>query len=797
MQISLNWLKELVPLEVGADELAQRLTMLGLEIEAIREPGKEITDVYVGHILDIQPHPDADKLVVCQTDVGRGAPLQIVCGATNMKAGDKVPTAIDGAVLPGGFKIGSRKMRGVPSCGMMCSARELGLGEEHSGLMILDADAPLGEDIRQTLGLDDVIFEIEVTPNRGDWASMIGVARELSAYYKLPLCLPEILLRESGEPAAAVSSVTIEDPDLCPRYTGRILRNVTIQPSPPWLCARLIAAGQRPINNIVDITNYILLETGHPLHAFDFNKLAENRIVVRRARAGEIITTLDGEKRNLSEEMLVIADAKMPQAAAGIMGGADSEVDDATKHVLLESAYFNPRSIRATARKLGLATEASQRFQRGADADMAVFALNRAAMLMQELAGAEIAPGILDEYPNVQDRGRTTLRFSRTRELLGADIEVERQVALLEGLGFSLLDKTDTECTVAVPSWRHDVSHESDLIEEVARHYGYDNLPSTMPPVRQAATVFAPQDKTVRSLRHFLAARGLTEVMNWSFGSPESAKRAGLEDLNAAMVLLQNPLSENYAGMRTSLLPSLYATAAYNNKRGARSIALFELGPVYRALDGETLPREPIHLGALVSGATRGQWSVPERPWDFHDIKGLLESAGSFFRREFSLEAVTCDAFQSGQSALVKLRKNAVGQIGKVAPAVAREFELPENTYALEIDLSLLLAHPLSPPQFEDIPQFPASLRDLAVVVDRQLPAEDVLKAVRGAAGPLLKGVEIFDIYTGKPLPSDKKSIALSLVFQSPERTLTDKDTQKALDKIIAGVQKNCGAELR
>lgn len=796
MKISLNWLKELVPLEVTTEELAERLTMLGLEIEAITEPGKEISEIYVGRILEMQPHPDADKLVVCKTDIGRNEPLQIVCGAANMKPGDIVPTAIEGATLPGGFKIGGRKMRGVQSQGMMCSARELGLGEDHSGLMILDPNTPIGLDIRPVLGLDDVIFDIEVTPNRGDWAGMIGVARELCAYYGLPLRLPEIKIKESGDAAASLSSVTIEDPDLCPRYTGRIARNVVIKPSPPWLCARLIAAGLRPISNVVDITNYILLETGQPLHAFDYEKLAENRVVARRAGAGETITTLDGEKRALAEDMLVIADARMPQAVAGIMGGADSEVDDNTKQVFLESAYFDPRSIRRTAKNLGLLTEAAQNFQRGADADMAVYALNRAAMLLQDLAEAEIAPGILDEYPQPQDRGRVTLRYARTEALLGVAIDPTRQSAILEGLGFKALEQEPEQCSFAVPGWRHDVAHEADLIEEVARHYGYDNIPVTMPSIRQSAHVFAPQDRTVRELRHFLAAQGLTEVVNWSFGGRENERRseAARED---EMVLLQNPLSENYGGMRTSLLPSLYGTAAYNQKRGARTIAVFEIGPVYHAVEGQSLSREPVHLALLLGGVTAENWALRERPFDFYDIKGYLQRIGDFFRRELLLDALDSPAFQSGQGAIVKLRKTGLGQLGKTAPPVTRDFDLPENTYVLEIDLEPLLAAPMPPAQFEDIPLYPASLRDLAVIMDRDLPAEQVLKSVKSAGGSLLKKVNIFDVYRGKPLPPDKKSIAVSLVFQSSERTLTDTDTQKALDRIIAVLTKECGVELR
>lgn len=797
MRISLNWLKELVPLDVDAQELAERLTMLGLEIEAIHERGKDISDVYVGHILEIRPHPDADKLVVCRTDIGKGEPLQIVCGATNMKVGDKVPTAIDGATLPGGFTIGSRKMRGVQSCGMMCSAREMGLGEEHSGLMILDPNAPIGQDIRQFLGLEDTVFEIEVTPNRGDWASMIGVARELSAYYGLPLSLPTIHLRESGDPAEKLSSVTILDDDLCPRYAGRVLRNVTIKPSPPWLVTRLTAAGQRPINNVVDITNYILLETGHPLHAFDYDKLAENRIIVRRAKPGESIQTLDGEQRPLQQDMLVIADAFSPQAVAGVMGGANSEVDTTTRHVFLESAYFNPRSIRSTAKRLNLLTEAAQRFQRGADPEMVLYAMNRAAMLMQELAEAEIVPGILDEYPGKQPKRQVTFRFSRTRELLGVDIETQKQLAILNGLGFEILDSTKTTCSCRVPTWRHDVSHESDLIEEIARHFGYDQIPSTVPPIRQSEKIFAPYAKIVQELRRFLAAKGLTEVLNWSFSSPESTKQAGLALEDGNMVMLQNPLSEKYAGLRTSLLPSLYSTAAYNHKRGARSIALFELGPVYHQVPHQLLPNEPLSLAIVLSVNAPLHWSVPERPWDFFDLKGYSESVSRFLRYEFTYLGSDLPAFQKGQAAEIKHRKTRLGMAGKVAFEIAAAFDLHPNTYAVEIVLEPLLKHAAQPTQFEEIPQFPPSLRDLALVVSDDISAEQVLRAVKDAGGALLQRVDIFDVYKGKPLPPDKKNLALSLVFQSPERTLTDKDTEKAIDRIITNVRKTCGAELR
>ncbi len=797
MRISFNWLKEFIALDVTADELAERMTMLGLEIESITEPGKEIKDVYVGHILDIQPHPDADKLVVCKTDVGQDEPLQIVCGAKNMKAGDKVPTAVFGATLPGGFTIGRRKMRGIESCGMMCSARELNLGDDHAGLMILPPDTPLGEDILKVLGLDDVVFEIEVTPNRGDWACMIGVARELAAYYGLGLKLPEVTIKESGNEANTYSSVTIEDTELCPRYAGRILRNVAVKPSPPWMCARLMAAGQRPINNVVDITNYILLETGHPLHAFDYDKLAENRIVVRKAQLGESITTLDEEARVLTENMLVIADAKQPQAVAGVMGGADSEVDENTKHIFLESAYFSPRSVRATAKGLGLVTEAAQHFQRGADPEMVLYAINRAAMLMQELADAEVTPGVLDEYPNPQKEKPVTLRYARSTQILGVEVPAQKQQSILSGLGFTIQQSDETSCAVLTPTWRHDVSHETDLIEEVARHYGYENIPTTMPPVRQSDRIFAPMEKRVRALRRFLAAQGLTEIVNWSFGNRDNEKKSGMTFQTENMVMLQNPLSENYEGMRTTLLPSLYATAAYNHKRGARGVKLFELGPVYHAVENQTLPDEPMYLGIIVSGIVHGSWSQPDRAADFYDIKGVLDTVSQYLGLNATLEAVPCAAFQEGQSAAIKLGKREVGFIGKAAAATTKAYDLPENVFVVELNLTQLLKRTAPVAQFEDIPQFPASLRDLAAVVDCTVSADALISTIKNAGGPLLKQTEVFDVYTGKPLPENKKSIAFSLAFQSPDRTLTDKDTQKVIERIIQKLQQQHGAELR
>ncbi len=798
MQISLNWLKEYVDLDVTVDELSQLLTMLGLEIEKIVEPGKDIKSVLIGHILDIAQHPDADKLVVCHTDVGQAEPLQIVCGAKNMKAGDKVPTAVVGATLPGGFEIGRRKMRGIESQGMMCSARELGLGEDHSGLMILPGDAPIGADAKKYLGLDDVVFEIEVTPNRGDWASMIGVARELAAYFGRELRIPELKLAEAGERADSLSSVTIDAPELCPRYIGRVLTGITVAPSPLWLAQRLIAAGQRPINNIVDITNYVLLETGHPLHAFDYDLLAENRIVVRRAGPGEGITTLDGEKRTLEEAMLVIADAKQPQAVAGVMGGADSEVGEKTSRIFLESAVFAPSSVRRTARRLNLLTEAAQHFQRGADPNMAVYAINRAAMLMQEVAGGQIAPGLLDAHPCPQAVKTVTLRFARTKALLGAEIPQDRQCSILEQLSFALVKRTAETAEFTVPSWRYDVSMESDLIEELARFYGYGNIPATVPRVRQSEKVFAPQEKRIRELRELLVKQGLSEIFSWTFSSIEQVRKTGLSAEHETMVFLQNPLTENLAAMRTSLIPGLLANAEYNVKRGNTRIATFEMGPVYLPVPDAVQPEEPQHLAILLMGTVgRQHWGQPERMTDQYDLKGWLETISEFFGVAPTLQPASLDLFQKGMGTEIVLDGQRIGYLGKVSRAVQKNHDLPADTFLLELNLRpLLAAHPANA-VFQALPTYPASLRDLAVVVDRGVHAGSLLETIQNSGGELLRDVRIFDVYAGKQLTANRKSIAFSLTFQAADRTLTDADTQNAFDRILHRLEQAHGATLR
>ncbi len=681
---------------------------------------------------------------------------------------------------------------------MMCSARELGLGEDHAGLLILPEDLPIGADVKPLLGLDDTIYEIEVTPNRGDWASMLGVARELAAYYGRPLRRPEVVLTETGAPAAERATVQVEDAERCPRYMARVLENVRLAPSPPWLQQRLRAAGQRPINNVVDITNYVLLETGHPLHAFDQDRLAQRRIVVRRATPGERMHTLDEQERALEAWMLVIADAETPQALAGIMGGMTSEVTETTTNVLLESAYFEPTGIRKTSRKLGLTTESSQRFQRGADPEMAAYALDRAAALMQELAQAEVAPGVVDAYPAPIARPEVTLRYDRSNALLGVEVPADEQRGYLERLGFAVQDAGETACTLTVPTWRPDVTREADLIEEVARLYGYDRVPVALPRVRPVEQRFAPEEALLTRLRQRLVAMGLTEFFSWTFSNPGEVARAQLPEAQREMVALQNPLSENQATMRSSLVPGLLASTARNLNHGNPDVAAFELGAVYRPpREPGALPEQRTALGLVLCGNLQPHhWATPARPADFYDLRGYAEDLADFLGAPLTVEAGESGLFQPGQSADVTMGK-ARGCFGKVDPGVAAAFDLEADAYLLELDLTPLLLAQHKPTQFAAIPPYPATSRDLALVVDKALPAAQLLATAQKAGGKHLRDVHVFDVYTGEPVPAGRKSVALRLRFQSPEKTLTDKDASKATDKVLQALEKQFGTTQR
>lgn len=797
MRVSLNWLKDYVDIPMTAEELAHAFTMLGIGVETMERPGAGIENVFTGKILSIEPHPDADKLVVCRTDVGQEEPLQIVCGAKNMKAGDIVPTALIGAKLAGGFEIGRRKMRGIESQGMMCSGRELGISDDHQGLLIMPADTPIGVDARPLLGLDDVIMDLEITPNRGDWASVIGVARELAAATNARLRVPEIRITETADAAAKLSSVAIENSTLCPRYIGRVITGVKVGPSPEWLAQRLVAAGQRPINNVVDITNYVMLETGQPLHAFDYDLLKENRIVVRNPKPGETITTIDGQLRTLSPEMLIIADGEAPVAVAGVMGGLHSEVGDSTTRVFLESAWFNPVSIRRTARALGMQSEASARFQRGIDPETTLYAVNRAAMLLQEIADGQVAAGLLDAYPAPQAIADIRLRYKRTNQILGTDVQPSEQRRMLHNLGFAIAEENAETCMVKVPSWRQDCTREIDLIEEIARLYGYDKLASALPTVRPTEKGFAPKDAPVRNLRKLLTGYGLTEFYSWTFSNADEVRRCGLDASYLDMVALENPLSEKQATMRTSLIPGLLANASRNVRYGSTNILAFEIGPVYRPVAGAELPNEPVCLGVVFTGSRERHWSGGEQALGLYDIKGILESVLDHFGAAYALEEAETGTFLPGQCGRVTVDGQVLGWFGEARTAILRAYDIEQPVYLMELNLDPLLMQAAPVAQFKPIPGFPPSRRDMAVLVDVAVAAGSLCAAACETGGKILKSVDVFDVYTGKQVPQGKKSVALSLVFQSEERTLTDEDTQKTWERILRKLQTDFGAELR
>jgi len=797
MLIPLSWLREYVDLPESVEELCEKLTSLGLEIEAVERKGEDVKNVVVGKILSIDKHPDADKIVVCKTDVGGPEPLQICCGAKNMKVGDKVPTAVVGASLPGGFEIARRKMRGVESQGMMCSGKELGLGDDVDGLMILDPVVPIGKDIRAVLGMNDVILEIEVTPNRGDWAGLIGIARELAAAYGKPLKWPAAELKESGGKASEAASISIEAPDLCSRYIGRVIKGVKVGPSPDWLTRRLVAAGQRPINNVVDVTNYILLETGQPLHAFDLNTLQGRKILVRQAKAGEKIQALTGTECALTPDMLVIADANRPVAVAGIVGGKETEVNEATVDLLLESAHFDPVSVRRTSRALNVLTESSQRFQRGADPEMAEFASRRAARLILETAGGSLLVGSMDVRPKPLAKRSMALRFARTEAMLGASVSPETQVKILNSLGFESEKQTADTVQLTVPSWRYDVAWEEDFVEEVARLYGYDKFEPTLPKVRLADRKFAPEQTTYRAIREFLASAGLAEIATWSFMAAPDAHRFDTPGERLEPVPLQNPLSEQHALMRTSLLPALLRIASSNLRKNRKSVGIFELAPVYYKDGGEL--RQRYQLGIVLAGtAGAPHWAQPERALDIYDLKGYVEAlAGEFSSAPLGFAEAQAASLAKGAAASISLDNKVAGSLGEVARDAAKAYDIDGRIFAAEINLDVLLAAQPGPAQYAEIPAHPPALRDLAVIVDEVTPAGVLADAAQKSGGGNLQRVDIFDVYRGKGVPDGKKSVALSLVFQSRERTLTDDETEKAVGEILKTLEREFQAQLR
>lgn len=808
MRVSYRWLQEYVDLEgITPGELAERLTLAGLAVEAVEEPGKDISKVYTGKIIKIDPHPNADKLVICQVTTGGEELLQIVTGATNVREGQVVPVAVVGARLAGGVAIKKAKLRGVESRGMLCSGEELGLDpatlpkDQEHGIMILPADTPLGVDVKPLIGLDDVIFELELTPNRGDCMSMIGVAREVAAIFNRSLIMPRLELDEIPPSTEDRVRVDIEEPGLCRRYVARLLKNVRIGPSPAWMQQRLRAAGVRPINNVVDVTNYVMMELGQPLHAFDYHKIKDGHIIVRRATAGELMYTLDKDERKLSADMLVIADPGGPVAVAGVMGGLDSEVTDQTKVVLLESAYFNPVSVRRTSRNLGLRSESSSRFEKGIDITGCKRAADRAARLLAEMRAAEVVAVVVDNYPEPAVEKTILLRPDRVSHLLDLPLTAPEIKDLLTRLQFKV-EEDDRGLLVTVPGHRPDVGIEADLIEEVARLYGFNHVPNTLPSgtITQGGRTSA--QLLVQKVKRFLARGGFSEVVTYSFVSPRVFDLLGIpgDSHYRRVVALQNPLSEEQSVMRTLLYPNLLDILQRNSNRQVKDGAVFELGRLFYPREGELLPEEVSSLAAAVTGSTPGGWNTRPVLMDFYYLKGVLNALLEYVgvRDIAYIPATDIPGFHPGRTATVFSGDRRLGVIGELHPDVQEAYDLSQPVILFELNFDVLVDVAGQPRQYVPLPKFPAVVRDLAVVVQRDIPAGDIIKRIYQAADPaILRGVQVFDVYSGKQVEEGKRSIAFTLKFQAGDRTLTDEEVNQQTGAIMRVLEREFGATLR
>jgi phenylalanyl-tRNA synthetase beta chain len=801
MLAPLSWIRDFTPVVAPVDEIATAFNQLGLEVEGIDQPGREIIGVVAARVLDVVRHPDADKLTLVDIDFGSGQ-TRVVCGATNVVPGMRVPYAPAGATLPGGFTLERRTIRGQVSDGMLCSPRELGLGEDHTGILGLDGSAELGVDVKEILGLDDVIFDLGITPNRPDAMCIVGLARELAAHFDLPLTVPEPSAPTDPTVANDIT-VMIEAPDRCPRYLGRVAR-VTMGESPAWMAQRLVKAGMRPISNVVDVTNYVLLERNQPLHAFDLARLAGRGIVVRLAGDGERITTLDGIERELTTADLLICDAeRAPQAIAGIMGGSTSEVSDTTTEILLESAYFEWMGIARSSKRLKLRSESSARFERGIDPDAVARNADRAMELLAEVAGARVAPESTDVYPDPVAPARITVRTSRVNQVLGTALDAEEVWDALAPLGIDL-DQADTSpsagdaLVATVPTFRPDLEREIDLVEEVARRIGFDRIGRTVPSAQGQVGALTPLQRDRRAVADALVGFGASEAITLSLVSPADLERAGAP--LDRMVRALNPLRAEESVLRTRILPGLLRAVAFNRSHGLHDVALFEQGHVFYTprAGGDPLPEEPEHVALVMAGTMRRRPIEDDRPVDVYDAIDALHTIADALEIEgLSLDPADIAGFRPGRAARVSAGGTDVGAVGEVADAVLDALGLARPAVAFEIVLDSLFAAPRRDRQFRAPSRFPASSIDLAFVVADDIPAAAVARTLRTTAGELLEDIRAFDVFRSDALGAGRTSIAYALRFRAPDRTLTDAEVgdlrQRAIDAVIAAH----GAELR
>jgi phenylalanyl-tRNA synthetase beta chain len=808
MKISYRWLQEFVDTDLTPREIAERLVNAGIEVAAIDPVVEGLSGVVIAEIVAIERELGVTRAGHLNKLCGVRLPertYSVICGAPNAAPGVRTAFAPPGATLPGSGVVKATVIRGVGSEGMLCSEKELGLSEDHAGVLVLPADAPLGADLGTYLGLDDWVLEIEITPNRPDALSVVGVAREISALTGAPFRFPQLAVKESEPDASSLAVVEIEAPDLCPRFCARVITGLTVRPSPPWLAQRLRAVGLRPINNLVDVTNYVMWELGQPLHAFDRDTIAEHTIVVRRARAAERITTLDGQERALGPDMAMVCDPERALAVGGVMGGADTEVTDRTSAVLLEAAYWDPGSIRRTARTLGLVTDAAYRFERGGDIEGLTEALGRAAQLMADLGGGTVARGMLDVYPSPRAHPRIALRLSRVERLIGACPPRDEAVQILQRLGFAV-DDSAADLSVIVPSFRRDIFQEDDLVEEIIRIWGYDKIPLARDRGGQLLPVTRPPGlRLARAVNAQLTAAGLVECISYAFVDPGRLERMGWTDASR-LISLENPLSRERSVLRPSLLPGLLEALATNASHQMTDARLFEVGHVFMPRREEDVDR-PVHeerwVGLALTGLRQPRaWHAVRERVDLYDAKGMAElvlaAAGV---SDWGARPWPEDAgpryLEPGRGSRLMAGGREVGSFGELAWPVREAFDLAAPVFVAELSLSTLLTLPPWTPRHVTLPRYPGVQRDLALIVPDVVTAGEVEAALRAMRLPLLTRIVLFDVYTGDQIGPGRRSLAWSLTFQAPDHTLRDSEVNELHGRIVSELVKQFEAEVR
>lgn len=802
MLVSTKWLADYIDTkELHPAELAEMITRSGIEVDAVIDRSHGMTNVVVGHVLECEKHPEADKLSICQVDVG-GEVTQIICGAPNIAKGQKVIVARPGAVLPGGIKIKKAKLRGEESNGMICSLQELAIEGKlvpkaySEGIYVLPSDTQAGADALEVLGLHDTVLELGLTPNRADAMSMLGVAYEVGAILSEDMKYPQIQYSSSTEVAENVLKLSVEDMDANPMYVAKVVKNVAVGESPLWLQQRLMAAGVRPHNNVVDVTNYVLMEYGQPLHAFDYDRLQTGEIVVRTAKDGEKITTLDDQERELKSHQLVITNGQEPVAIAGVMGGLNSEVHEGTTTVVIESAYFKPASVRQTSKDHNLRSDASSRFEKGVDPNRVEAAAERAAQLIAELAGGEVLQGSVkvDELDKTQKEVVVSPDFINNR--LGMKISLEEMKTILERLKFDF-EAANGLLYIQAPTRRQDIQIEEDIVEEIARIYGYDEIPLTLPEGESTPGGLTPYQAHRRIVRNYLEGAGLHQAITYSLTSKELAQSFALETAPVTELLM--PMSEDRSILRQSLIPHLLESTTYNVARKADSVTLFETGSVFLGETAEGLPHEEEHVAAVMTGKWLDHsWQGERKSVDFFVLKGIVE--GLFAKlgldKLVSFEKTQMDGLHPGRTAAVKVNNESIGILGQLHPTEQKKRDLKE-TYVMELNLAQLLSISLDPLLYTPVPRFPSISRDIALVVNRDQAAGELQQIIFSAGGKLLKDVSVFDLYEGEKMEPGQKSVAFSLIYEDPERTLTDEEVVKAHSKVLKALEEQANAQLR